>query len=443
MNRALGIIILMMLALAASPAMAASYYVSPQGSDSNPGSASLPWASIQRGADVMGPGDVLYLRGGVYSEQVIPKNSGTPDNYITFAAYAGEEVTIDGAGLDLSDGQGLVQIIAKSFIRVEGLRLINAGPASNACGIYIGGASHIEIVGNHTHNTTSSGIGVWDSEQVRIIDNQVSLACNGGEQEYITVAGTIGFEIRGNLVHEGGDAIQGGEGIDAKDGSAHGVIAANHVYGLNRLGIYVDAWDEHTFDIEVSGNLVHDCAGDGISLASEQGGLLEDIRVMNNIAYGNQFLGLSLSAAGDAPSHPMSGLYIINNTFYDNGRGQWGGGIDIENAEVSSVVIHNNIFSANLSFQVALEPGVPLEQVWIAYNLFDGFWGYDGEILGTDFVLNDPWFLDPSTGDFHLESYSPAVDAGYPLLAPGIDFDGRARPWGRGWDLGALEYSAS
>ncbi|GAG74122.1 unnamed protein product, partial [marine sediment metagenome] len=60
----------------------------------------------------------------------------------------------------------------------------------------------------------------------------------------------------------------GGEGIDVKDGSSNGKVYKNHVHDINRLGIYVDAWDKHTYNIEVFQNIVHNCSGDGFCVVS-------------------------------------------------------------------------------------------------------------------------------------------------------------------------------
>jgi len=134
------------------------------------------------------------------------------------------------------------------------------------------------------------------------------------------------------------------------------------VQGTQAVGIYVDAWDKHTFNVDVFQNVVHDSANNnGFSLASEAGGLLEDVRVFNNIAYHNRYLGLGISSCCPdlSSSHPMTDIIIINNTFYNNGWTEWGGGIVVGNPEAENVVIRNNIFSQNLSFQIAVDKVVP------------------------------------------------------------------------------------
>ncbi|MCA1594114.1 MAG: DUF1565 domain-containing protein [Acidobacteria bacterium] len=75
-------------------------YVSRSGSDTNNGSSNAPWRTIQHALDRVRPGETIYVRGGVYHEQLTFKRSGTPDAAITLAGFPGESVTLDGAGLN-------------------------------------------------------------------------------------------------------------------------------------------------------------------------------------------------------------------------------------------------------------------------------------------------------------------------------------------------------
>ena len=62
----------------------AIYYVATYGNDSNPGTAAQPWRTIQHAANVMVAGDTVFVRGGIYHEQVFTTRSGNvADGYIT------------------------------------------------------------------------------------------------------------------------------------------------------------------------------------------------------------------------------------------------------------------------------------------------------------------------------------------------------------------------
>jgi len=72
------------------------YHVAPQGEDTNPGSASAPFRTIQQAADMMRPGDVCVIHAGTYRETVRPGRSGTPKAPIRFVAAPGDTVRVIG-----------------------------------------------------------------------------------------------------------------------------------------------------------------------------------------------------------------------------------------------------------------------------------------------------------------------------------------------------------
>lgn len=422
----------------ASSIRAATYYVDINGNDSNPGSEALPWRTIQKAANSLQAGDMVYVKQGTYNERVVPQNSGTATAYITYAAYPGHVVTIDGSNVILPQWSGLVDIQEIHYIRISGFRIINAGPWLNNAGILIDSSSNIIIENNYIYNTKSSGIGIWSSSYVIAAGNEISLCCNDGEQECISVAGSDHFEIKGNNVHHGGPGSNGGEGIDIKDGSHDGKVYKNNIYNMKRVALYLDAWDKHTYNVEVYQNRVYNNNSSGIAIASEMGGLLDNIKIYNNISYNNYYIGLVIADwGGQVSSHPLNNIKIINNTFYGNGTSGWGGGISIDNEWATNVVIRNNLISANESFTIVLEPSVPTPI--IDYNLIDGFEYYPNETKGVNYQEGNPLLVNPSSGNFHLQINSPAIDNGSSIEAPVYDYDGVQRQ-GSGYEIGAFEY---
>jgi hypothetical protein len=188
---------------------------------------------------------------------------------------------------------------------------------------------------------------------------------------------------------------------------------------------------------------VHDCGNDGFTLASETGGLLENVRIYNNISYRNKFIGFKISINGLQVRHPMRNIKVINNTSCDNGQGGWGGGIAVDNPNARNVVIRNNICSQNRTFQIVVGEDVRADSVTIDHNLIDGFRGDPGEIYGSDSVTGSPKFVNLSGADFHLTEDSPATDKGSSLDAPKDDFDRIPRPQGAGYDIGCYEFRTS
>lgn len=445
--RPLHVVTLVAAALLAPVAFAnaATYVVDrshPQASDGNPGTETLPWLTIQHAADTVTAGDTVYVKAGTYPEQVVVTAAGAPGQEIVLAAWPGHTVTLDGATVALPEWVGLLFVSGSSHVRITGFGVVNTGPYGTSTGIQVEDCSHVVVEGNRTSNTASSGILVWSSSDVLVDGNEVSnpmtLAADS-RNECITVGRSTRVEVRSNHVHDNPNGR--GEGICLKDGSSFVTAHHNHVHDVPSVGIYVDAHAVHTHDVEVSANRVHDVDGNGIAIASEQGGLLERVRVVNNLSYHNRYLGLEISSCcpdNGVVDHPMASLEIVNNSLWGNGWQNWGGGLGNGNTQVDGMVIRNNAVAGNLSFEIAMEEIDP--SPWtVDHNLVDGWDGYPGELCGADCQIGDPLWIDPSNGDFHLQAGSPAVDTGSAALAPAEDFDGVARPQGAGVDIGALE----
>src|SRR5690349_15787633 len=85
-----------------SASHAATYYVSPDGSDTAPGTEPAPWRTLQHAVDTMKPGDTTLIKPGIYRENVQIRHGGTPQDPIALAALPGARAIISGA--DRLDG---------------------------------------------------------------------------------------------------------------------------------------------------------------------------------------------------------------------------------------------------------------------------------------------------------------------------------------------------
>ena len=90
-------IVALALAQLAPLALAATYYVSPSGSDGAAGTQAAPFATVQFGVGKLNPGDVLMLRGGAYHESVTVTRSGAAAAPILIQSYPGETAILVGS----------------------------------------------------------------------------------------------------------------------------------------------------------------------------------------------------------------------------------------------------------------------------------------------------------------------------------------------------------
>ena len=421
---------------------AATYYVAKTGSDSNPGSAAQPWLTITKAANTLVAGDTVYVKAGTYEEIVRPVNSGTEGNYITYSAYADDTVIIDLVNLRTTFWDAGFVITGKSYLAVSGFQVKNS---TGGFGLLAQESSHhINFLDNYTYNSYNSGIASWEGcHDILIEGNEVELACNDGYQECISADRCYNVQVLNNHIHHSGPGKHGGEGIDIKNGSHDCLVRGNYVHHINRLGIYVESWENYLYNVTVDQNIVHNCWNHGIALACEKASPMENITVTNNLCYTNGYAGITVGNWNGGRPKPFNNIKIINNTCYDNGQ-PWGqvpgsgyGIINMNGASCTNLVIRNNILSQNLKAQLMSDPDCPAV---IEYNVIDGLQTpADWLAWGTNYILADPLFVDPANADFHLQSGSPAIDAGVSTLAPDHDLDGNARPVNGVWDIGCYE----
>ncbi|SNQ60961.1 hypothetical protein MNV_2120001 [Candidatus Methanoperedens nitroreducens] len=369
---------------------------------------------------------------GTYKEKVTIKKSGSSGNYITFAAYPGKTVTLDGTGISLNY-DGLIRMDGVSYIKISGFKIVH----STSMGIMIsGGASNIIAQNNYFNDIARSALYAQDSSYITYDGNEVTnsqtAGFNGGQQnENVNIIRTNNFEIKNNRIYNNANF----ESIDVKEGSSYGSIHHNDISGAYSAGIYIDSQGRNAQNIDIYQNKVHDSqtsGARGIAIGVENSGSAKNMRVFNNIVWN---MGATGIAAGTSYSAGViDNIAVTNNIVYNNGLvDSWGGGIRSEYSGATNIRIRNNIASQNRNMQIENYAG---GNTVITNNLVDG----GGGTMGSSYVTGSPLFVNPSGGDFHIKSGSPAIDKGTSTDAPGIDYDGNSRPKGAGYDIGSFEY---
>ncbi len=420
-------------------------YVATTGKDSNPGTLAAPFLTLQKAVDVAVPGTVILVRKGTYNQSVHfrSSNSGAADKYITLAAYPGEKVILDGTGVPVPKAIGIhgLVLIESDYVRVSGLTIRDVEGTGTQMGIGVEKGSHIVIDDNHTMRTASAGIGIWSAASVMVRSNRVQDGRTTGSQECLSVHNTTQFEVSFNTVWNTQDWPKTCAGIDVKSGSFNGKVVKNMAHDLPAMCFYVDAWSKHTHDIELYSNIARNCAI-GIGLTSEKEGLLENVRVFNNLVHDTHFIGIGFPAWKGSPNTgKVSRIEVFNNTI-DNRRMPFASnptGLLFRYPSMSDITVKNNIIATKgiaFTFDQPVTNLVATHNLVAAASISAGMPGFSDPHL----VQSDPLFVDFAKGDFHLTAGSPAVDQGDTTIALGLDFDGTARPKGAAIDIGAFEF---
>src|SRR5215469_4633667 len=103
-----------------------SFYVATTGNDSNPGTQTSPWRTVQHAADTARAGSTINVRAGIYEELVTIHASGNPsEGYITFKSFPGETAILDATRFTPDARSAILTIYDKSYVRIEGFEIRN------------------------------------------------------------------------------------------------------------------------------------------------------------------------------------------------------------------------------------------------------------------------------------------------------------------------------
>ena len=97
-----------------------TFYVSPDGKDSNPGTFNKPFKTISKASEEMQAGDTCYIREGIYHETItLYETHGKYTSPITFKAYKNENVVLDGTELIKTNWKKYLGNIYKAKIKKD------------------------------------------------------------------------------------------------------------------------------------------------------------------------------------------------------------------------------------------------------------------------------------------------------------------------------------
>ena len=322
----------------------------------------------------------------------------------------------------------------------------HSGGGFQVIGSLVGNITDNAFTGNHGY----SGGGFYVSQM------------NGNVADNTFIGHTVrtnrgsGFWIgglTGNVVHnELTDNSSGGFAISNLTGNvSHNTFTRNSGNGGFEISTLVGKVTHNIFDsnsgVRHAGSGPSNFAG-----AFQLGNSTNTVEVFNNIFFNNTADGTGNSVITKHVTHFMNNLFMISDELSEGVSGA--NTIWVSSPECQ---FHNNIFSG---VKTAIYTNGTFD-LPITHNLFHNirvdFVDQAGNNLGNDLLFwellavnatnnleGDPLLVDPvTTRDFHLQSTSPAIDAGTNAFAPADDFDGVTRPVGVTVDIGPYEYGGT
>lgn len=411
-----------------SAAFGATYYVSTTGSDSNPGSSSQPWLTIQYAVDHIAAGDTILVMPGSYAGARL-ESSGTSSAPKTLAVQTADTVTLNSLS-PVARHSGVLEIenynAAVTYWVIDGFT-IDGNTHAYRCfdSRSIDGQDNTNITARNLHvqHAVATGISSGHTNYALYEDNDTY--SNNEHGTYCNNSSDYGIE-RNNLVrdnygcgmHHNGDKSLGGDGL-----MSYWVVEKNIVYGSGTGGGSALNFDGMT-DAKISNNLCYDNIAGGLSLYYTD----SSSNSARNLFYNNTMVFQDATGRWvvNIPKGKIApiGNKIKNNVLYTNNTSK--GSVFIYTSGVSG--FESNYNAVVDRFCVNGRTTITLAQ-WRTY-------GYD-----LNSFLSDPatLFVDPANHNFHLKSTSPAINAGTTLTEVVDDLEDYPRTAGS-YDIGCYEY---
>jgi len=428
-------------------ALAAEYYVSPTGSDSNPGTQASPWGTVQKAADTAVAGDTVWLRGGTYAittpntsgSGITFSKSGTSDtNRINYFAYAGEVPKIDFSNMKIStSGYTMGITVSGNWLHFKGIEECCTTETTFANnGWDVSGSNDIFELLN-MHNNQGNGIFMGTKSG----GGNLILNCDGHDNYDPTTSQGQGQNADGFGVHyqaSGATTIVRGcrswwnsdDGYDLINQEIPVTVENSWAFGCGfaTYGTYNPT----------SGN------GNGFKMGSSKTGVRH--LVQNNVAWKNK-------ANGFYANHSAGGNTWYNNTSFQNGTqydmlaSSWdAAGNRTDGVVLTGTKVH--IMRNNIGYP---DKNVSMNGVDTQFNT----WDLNIVPAAKDFLsITDPTVggtgqaietTSPALGPRQADGSLPNVDflklaAGSAMIDKGTDV---GLPFvGAAPDLGAYEYGA-
>ena len=403
----------------ASRAAAADYYVAPGGSANGAGTMASPWTLTRAAAtNGAGPGDTVYIRGGMYSGAVYLQRSGTAAAWITFRNYPGELPIIDGGG---SGGTGFGGA-SSEYIRVIGLAVRNFSSSGfanrwvNDTGTSNG---HFEIINCIAESNGVNGIAFYNATGL-LVDGCI-VAHNGNRLPSWSSGVNLFHVMGGNLTNVVRRTVSF-ENIDISD---------NHTDGSGFI------LDQNSDGATFENNIGFRNGGSCIRLTNSP-----NARLINNTCYHD---GLDMAAR--SPNNPgeilfsnpntMVGVTLVNNLLAASG---WN---NTQTALVNAPTGSNNLtINANGPTPFFVDPAaIDLRIVAGSSTVIDR--GTASDAPATDIGF-DPRCVRAQPGQA-VSFWQHAPDYEYIRDIGGVPecFHPAPRPVGAAPDIGAYEYGGA
>jgi hypothetical protein len=415
---------------------ASTYYVDIAGSNSNNGSSTYPFQTIQRGVNAANAGDTVIVRSGNYgNEQITISRSGASNNRIKIMAETIGNAILEGnptcgnsctgAGFSLND---------VSYITLDGFELRHF-----ATGISVNYGGNNIFKNIILKSNSGQGIMVKNSnnnivEKCQFLDPIPPANIGLAIQDY----GIAFYRSDNSKVLNSYFFGNHNQALSFKKDDHGGLVSENTFEGCLHTGIYLGQNDGDNLwcsNLIVENNVLRPAAypyqfENAIVVRNVKGAIVRNNFIEGvNAPPGNAVLVVNNTNGEDT--------YIYNNIVINSTREAF----RIDRA--STTYIYNNTL---INTDGIIGSGYISENNYIKNN-----YGYttNPALFVGPFNFTNNWVTHPDPEfspdfshafSFLLDSESPIIDTGSHINNVVNDFMGTLRPQGTNYDIGAFEY---
>ena len=260
--------------------------MSPTGSDSNPGSIDQPWQTVQKAFSTLEAGQIAYIRGGTYSQNLLLNRAGTASAPFTIRNYPGEQPILQ-PGTSETDNIPLKIGNRAAYVRLQGLVIEGATGPSTADVYAMGDAHDIELSACELRGSQRQGF-YSDPSTSRIHVLGCNIHDNGGSgptqlDHNVYMQGQQHVLANSRIVN-----APNGFNVQIYPSSDRIIVTQNTIVGAFRDGIIVGSQGERaTTNLTIVNNVIAFNGRYGIS--TYWGGVVGTGNVATrNLAWGNR-----------------------------------------------------------------------------------------------------------------------------------------------------------